>query len=75
VDIALSELTNGIPETVDHDEDYNANTIWERLIAAQKEGSRLGAGSPSHPEGDRAKSKTGIVQGHAYSVLKLMKAD
>jgi hypothetical protein len=31
----------------------------------------LGAGSPSHPDGDRAKSDTGIVQGHAYSIHKL----
>ena len=45
------------------------------MYALHKEGVLLGAGSPSHPEGDRAKSSTGIVQGHAYSVLKLIEVD
>lgn len=40
-----------------------------------KSGFKLGAGSPSHPDGDSATSDTGIVQGHAYSVLKLMEVD
>lgn len=35
----------------------------------------MGAGSPSHPDGDSAKSSTGIVQGHAYSILKLIEVD
>lgn len=29
----------------------------------------MGAGTPSNPDGDRAFSKRGIVQGHAYSIL------
>ena len=40
-----------------------------------KQGIFLGAGSPSHEDGDRAKSDTGIVQGHAYSILKLVQVD
>ena len=35
----------------------------------------LGAGSPSHPNGDSATSDMGIVQGHAFSILKLVEAD
>jgi hypothetical protein len=45
------------------------------LYALQNEDVLLGAGTPSHPDGDRATSGTGIVQGHAYSVLKLVQAD
>ena len=35
----------------------------------------LGAGTPSNPEGDKAYSKRGIVQGHAYSVLDARQAE
>jgi hypothetical protein len=35
----------------------------------------MGAGSPSHPDGDRAKSDTGIVQGHAYSIVEAVEVD
>ena len=35
----------------------------------------MGAASPSHPDGDRAMSTTGIVQGHAYSVLSIKEID
>ena len=45
-------------------------------MALYKEGTTLlGAGSPAHPDGDRAKSDTGIVQGHAYSIHKLCKVN
>mgnify|MGYP002630338793 CR=1 FL=1 len=75
VDLALAELTNGIPETISLDRDTNQAKVWAQVLALHKEGTLLGAGSPSHPEGDRAKSSTGIVQGHAYSVLKLVAVD
>ncbi len=29
----------------------------------------MGAGSPSHAQGDQAQSGRGIVQGHAYAIL------
>lgn len=35
----------------------------------------IGAGSPSHPDGDSHVNDMGIVQGHAYSVLALAEAD
>lgn len=39
------------------------------MINGKNNGYLLAAGSPSHPDGDQAFSKRGIVQGHAYSVL------
>lgn len=35
----------------------------------------IGAGSKDHPDGDSANSKLGIVQSHAYTVLKLADVD
>jgi hypothetical protein len=76
VDLALSDLTNGIPETIEINEETNQQKVWDQIMALYGEGSvLLGAGSPSHPDGDRAKSDTGIVQGHAYSVIKLCKVN
>ena len=75
VDIALSELTNGIPETYKKDENENLQKLWDKVLDAKQEGAFLGAGSPSHPDGDRATSDDGIVQGHAYSVLRLAEVD
>lgn len=75
VDIALSELTNGIPETFLLENANNKQVLWDKTLALYKEGNYLGAGSPSHPQGDSAKSNTGIVQGHAYSIHKLIEVD
>lgn len=35
----------------------------------------LGAGSNSHADGDSATSPMGVVQGHAFSILRLCDAD
>lgn len=70
----MAELTNGIPETLDVAAE-NPQRLWGRLYGLQSEEVMLGAGSPSHEDGDRAKSSTGIVQGHAYSIIKLVQAD
>ena len=45
------------------------------MIAYHKEGAMLGAGSNSHEDGDSATSPMGIVQGHAFSILRLVDAD
>lgn len=76
VDIALSELTNGIPETLQHEDNKNTQILWEKLFinVSQKRGF-LGAGSPSHPDGDSAISNMGITFGHAYSILDMVKID
>lgn len=68
VDITLSELTNGIPETIEFS-DTCPTALWETMIQMKKEKAFLAAGSPSHPQGDSAVSPEGIVQGHAYSIL------
>lgn len=74
VDIALSELTNGIPETLNHVDHKNTKALWDKLYDSIKTGF-LGAGSPSHPDGDRAISNMGITYGHAYSILDLKQVD
>lgn len=40
-----------------------------------KNNAFMGAGSPSHQDGDSHVTEMGIVSGHAYSVLKLIEAD
>jgi hypothetical protein len=40
-----------------------------------KDGAFMGAGSPSHPDGDSHVSDMGIVMGHAYALLRLAEAD
>ena len=61
VDLALAELTNGIPEKIVIDKSTNATKLYERLYALREDDIFFGAGSPEHPDGDRAKSDTGIV--------------
>jgi hypothetical protein len=61
VDIALAELTNGIPETMNRKDNQNLKKWWDQLMVYHKAGFCLGAGSPSHPDGDSAKSDTGVV--------------
>jgi hypothetical protein len=57
----LAELTNGIPDTLSTDKFGTPLAMWNKAKAALDQGAKLGAGTPSHPQGDRAKSKTGIV--------------
>ena len=44
-----------------HHSEKTSNLLWNDLLKYHKLGYPLGAASPSHPEGDRAKSGTGIV--------------
>jgi hypothetical protein len=46
VDIALSILTNGVPEKIVVRGEKNLENFWAKLMDIQKEGSFLGAGSP-----------------------------
>ena len=69
VDQTLAELTNGIPDRLDKGDYGTPLAMWNKAKSALDKGANLGAGTPSHPQGDRAKSKTGIVQGHAYSLM------
>lgn len=69
IDNALSDLTNGIPERHAKDDNENVQKFWDSIIEWQTDGGYLGAGSPAHEDGDKAKSDSGIAQGHAYSIL------
>ena len=76
VDFALAEMTNGIPESMDRKDNQNLEKWWNHVYELYKEGNvHLGAGSPSHQDGDRATSDMGIVQGHAFSILKMVEVD
>lgn len=76
VDFALAEMTNGIPESMSTQDNQNLEKWWNQVYDLYKQGNvHLGAGSPSHPQGDTAESDMGIVQGHAFSILKLVEAD
>lgn len=73
--MALSELTNGVPRLILTENEKNLEKLWQTILEYYKEGAMIGAGSNSHEDGDSATSKLGIVQGHAFSILKLVKAD
>lgn len=75
VSYALEELTGGVPEVVDMNSSSNPVEIWGKLKAAQKAGALLGAGTPGHPEGDKARSTQGIVLQHAYSLYRAEEVD
>lgn len=75
VSYALEELTGGVPEVLDMDSSANPGEIWSKIKAAQKVGALLGCGTPSHPEGDKARSTQGIVLQHAYSLLRAEEVD
>jgi len=67
---ALADLTNGFPDCISLVENgKNDRWLWEKLKASFNHGDLLGAGSHSHPEGDRHIGESGIVAGHAYSIL------
>ena len=73
--LALAELTNGVPRLILTEKEKNLGKLWTELMNYQKEGAMIGAGSNSHEDGDSATSRLGIVQGHAFSVLKLADVD
>lgn len=72
---ALADLTNGFPELIQFDESTNFKKLFDQMYDLQEDEIRFGASSNSHPEGDAKNSDKGIVQGHAYSVLKFVKVD
>ncbi|PHT97406.1 Calpain-type cysteine protease DEK1 [Capsicum chinense] len=68
------DLTGGAGEEIDmrSDEaqiDLVSGRLWSQLLHFKQEGVLLGAGSPSGS--DVHISSSGIVQGHAYSILQI----
>lgn len=75
VDMALSELTNGVPEKYEHKKNQNLEKFWHKLVELQKGSCFMGAGTPSHPQGDAHINDGGLAMGHAYAIIKIKEAD
>ncbi|KAF6155138.1 hypothetical protein GIB67_019664, partial [Kingdonia uniflora] len=75
---ALVDLTGGAGEEIDIRSaevqiDLASGRLWSQLLRFKQEGFLLGAGSPSGS--DVHISSSGIVQGHAYSILQVREVD
>ncbi|KAK9692429.1 hypothetical protein RND81_09G263800 [Saponaria officinalis] len=75
---ALVDLTGGAGEEIDMRSaqaqiDLASGRLWSQLLRFKQEGFLLGAGSPSGS--DVHVSASGIVQGHAYSILQVREID
>ncbi|CAN0887743.1 Calpain-type cysteine protease DEK1 [Linum grandiflorum] len=75
---ALVDLTGGAGEEIDMRSaqaqiDLASGRLWSQLLRFKQEGFLLGAGSPSGS--DAHISSSGIVQGHAYSLLQVREVD
>ncbi|MFS8005870.1 putative calpain-3 protein [Helianthus anomalus] len=75
---ALVDLTGGAGEEIDMRSaqaqiDLASGRLWSQLLRFKQEGFLLGAGSPSGS--DVHISSSGIVQGHAYSLLQVREVD
>ncbi|XP_042456933.1 calpain-type cysteine protease ADL1-like [Zingiber officinale] len=75
---ALVDLTGGAGEEIDMRSsqahiDLASGRLWSQLLHFKREGFLLGAGSPSGS--DVHVSSSGIVQGHAYSILQVKEVD
>ncbi|CAK9135390.1 unnamed protein product [Ilex paraguariensis] len=75
---ALVDLTGGAGEEIDMrcaqaQIDLASGRLWSQLLRFKQEGFLLGAGSPSGS--DVHISSSGIVQGHAYSLLQVREVD
>ncbi|XP_022729424.1 calpain-type cysteine protease DEK1 isoform X2 [Durio zibethinus] len=75
---ALVDLTGGAGEEIDMRSpqaqiDLASGRLWSQLLRFKQEGFLLGAGSPSGS--DVHVSSSGIVQGHAYSLLQVKEVD
>ncbi|EOY31680.1 Calpain-type cysteine protease family isoform 5 [Theobroma cacao] len=75
---ALVDLTGGAGEEIDMRSpqaqiDLASGRLWSQMLRFKQEGFLLGAGSPSGS--DVHVSSSGIVQGHAYSLLQVREVD
>ncbi|XP_047321349.1 calpain-type cysteine protease DEK1-like [Impatiens glandulifera] len=75
---ALVDLTGGAGEEIDMRSsqaqiDLASGRLWSQLLLFKQAGFLLGAGSPSGS--DVHISSSGIVQGHAYSLLQVREVD
>lgn len=82
VDSALVDMTGGVAERWDWAEDDDAKeavrdgSLWLRLLKHASKGYLIGAGSTMGEDDSEANaSDLGIVQSHAYSVLRVEQVD
>ena len=80
VDQALVDLSGGIGGRIDMSKDpgkKDARTgqLFQQLLQYRQAGFLLGAGSPSGSDSEANASPSGIVQGHAYSILDVQDVD
>mmetsp|Transcript_17458 Transcript_17458/g.12470 ORF Transcript_17458/g.12470 Transcript_17458/m.12470 type:complete len:96 (+) Transcript_17458:284-571(+) len=78
VDAALADLTNGAPSRYDLTDNsvkkmFHTGEFWSKLLFWTQKKYLMGAGSPQGS--DRDISRSGIVQGHAYSILDVFEVD
>jgi calpain-5 len=77
---ALVDFTNGIGSSLlmtrDAEKQMIRNgTLWTQLLSNHRSGYLMGAGTPSGSDSESNASPSGIVQGHAYSLLDVQEAD
>ena len=76
VHYALSDLTGGYPEELKTEKyTQNSKLFFEQLKDYKDKGYLLGCSSLAQVEGESKVSKSGIVQGHAYAILDLLRID
>ena len=62
VQYALSDMTDGFPESIDLKVDgKNVQVFWEKVKSLKRHGALMGAGTPENAIGDRAINELGIV--------------
>jgi calpain-15 len=73
-------MTNGIGLRIDLGKDdvkqsIRNGSLWKDLLAYREGGFLMGAGSPAGADTEANAPQTGIVQGHAYSLLDVQEVD
>jgi hypothetical protein len=78
VDSALVDFTNGVGGREDMrrlQQQIDNGSLFKQLLQWKQQGFLLGAGSPAGTDDVAHMPNTGIVQGHAYSLLDVREVD
>jgi hypothetical protein len=80
VDQALVDLSGGIGSRIDMSKEpaksqSRTGQLFHQLLQYRQAGFLLGAGSPAGSDSESNASPSGIVQGHAYSILDVQEVD
>lgn len=76
VNITLSEMTGGFPEEIKlaKYQESGTNDLFDKMLSYNQMGYLIGAGSPENAQGNAA-IQEGIVQSHAYAIVKVANLD